>query len=113
MACCTRASDRVTIQSDTGDAGDEQATFTDGAASVPCSIESIKGQERWRGRQLEATVDYAVEFPTRRTDLTSETRLVVTGGIHDGVTMNASYVQQVQATDKRRTHTLAFCTELA
>lgn len=114
MKCCgvRKALDRVSIQSDTGSAGDEQPTFTTGKSGVPCSIESVRGQESWRGRQLEGTADYVVEFRTRRTDVTPQVRFSVTGGIFDGKTLNVSYVQDIQPSVRRKSYTLAFCTEL-
>lgn len=105
--------DAVTIQTDTSNAGDEDPSYTAQKTAIPCRITSITGQETWRGRQLEATVDYVVEFGTLRTDVDAQARLVVTGGVHNGVTMNVAYRQRVQQTMEQRAHIDAFCRELA
>ena len=59
--------------------------------NVPCKIEATGGNESYRGRQLEAHVDYVVEMqniPGIKPDM----RLNVIGGQYAGTILNISHV---------------------
>lgn len=58
---------------------------------VPCQIEATSGNESFRGRQLEAHVDYVVTMHYLE-DLKPNMRLEVQGGIYDGRLLNIANV---------------------
>ncbi len=75
----------------------------------PCSILPVSGDETYRGRQLEAHVDY-IATGRRVSGVTPEMRLYVTAGMHKGKTLNIEQVHEKW--DKQRAPILElYCTE--
>lgn len=108
------ARNRVTIKQDSSAAGDEAPVYTGPAfeTSIPARIECISGQETYRGRQLEATVDYVVE--TRYTSGAKPSmQLCPTTGMFAGLTLQVAFVQQVDFFRGRIPRTLWFCKTVA
>ena len=103
--------DRCDIQQD-GSADDNPHADWTGTPLVrnwPCDIQAVGGDESYRGRQLEAKVDYVVEC--RMVDaVTSQMRLSVTGGIHKGKTLNIDHIRDFNDRKGRRLE--LYCTEL-
>lgn len=108
------ARSKVSIKQDSSLAGDEAPDYTGDelALSLPADIQCVSGQENYRGRQLEATVDYVVE--TRyRSDAKPSMQVCPTEGIFSGLTLNVEYVQQVGYQRGRLPKTLWFCKTVA
>lgn len=105
--------DTVTIQQDSSAAGDPVPNYsgTALATGIPCMITNVRGQETYRGRQLEALVDFVVEM-RHRSDITHTMRLSVTGGLWNGSTLNVEAVQPVQLTRGRPPMLLLMCTHI-
>ena len=83
--------DRITISSDARAAGSEVPAFTTTlATAVPCGITETKGEETYRGRSLEAGVDFVVEmgYSDDLATISATDQLAVTGGIYNGKTLN-------------------------
>lgn len=104
--------DRCDIQQDssTDDNPAQVWTGTPLVRNWPCAIQAVGGDESYRGRQLEAKVDYMVEC--RMVDsITSRMRLSVTGGVHKGKTLNIDHIREFNDRKGRRLE--MYCTELA
>jgi len=88
--------DQVTIQKDSSLDGTLTADYSTSLVErLPCHVEYVKGQETFRGRQLEAIVDYVIE--TRyRDDVTTRMRVSVTSGMYRGQTLNIAAAKPVQ-----------------
>jgi hypothetical protein len=103
--------DRANIQQDSSNADNPSQTFTGSplVANWPCQIIPTGGDESYRGRQLESTVDYVVTG--RAVDgVLSDNRLYVTAGLHKGKTLNIDTVHYKW--DRQNTPILElYCTE--
>lgn len=83
-----RYRDLVDIKSDASADGDPTPSYTSTLySSVPCQIEATSGNETFRGRQLEAHVDFVVSMNFMESVL-PDMRLDVTGGIYNGRLLN-------------------------
>lgn len=84
--------DRGIIRPDTRATNDPQPSYTTALYSdVPCEIAAVGGVETFRGRQLEAGVDYVVTchyLPNVEPTMQFE----VTGGIFDGRLLNIARI---------------------
>jgi len=103
--------DRANIQKDSSNDDNPAQDFTGSphVANWPCQIIAIGGDESYRGRQLESTVDYVV---TGRSvpGVVADQRLLVTAGLHKGKTLNIDVVHYKW--DKQNTPILElYCTE--
>ena len=103
--------DRANIQQDSSNDDTPTATWTGTplVANWPCQIIPTGGDESYRGRQLESTVDYVVTG--RAVDSVYEdNRLYITAGLHKGKTLNIDAVHYKW--DKQNTPILElYCTE--
>ncbi len=107
-----RLRDRVTIQRDSSNPDSPEPDYT-GAPLVtdwPCEIAAVKGYERWRGRQIEAHIDYVVTG-RKLPGVKSSMRGTVTYGDFTGRILNIESERIVRGTQGIR-HELD-CTELA
>ena len=103
--------DRANIQQDSSNADTPTQDYTGSplVANWPCQIIPTGGDESYRGRQLESTVDYVV---TGRAvdDVLADNRLYITAGMHKGKTLNIDVVHY--KLDKQNTPILElYCTE--
>lgn len=94
---------RVNILKDSSADGDEAPVYTgeNFATSVPAEIESVSGQETYRGRQLEAGVNYVVRM-RYLAGLLPTMRVVPADGPFNALTFDVRYVQNLPY---RRGHT--------
>ena len=103
--------DRANIQQDSSNADNPAQDYTGSplVANWPCQIIPVGGDESYRGRQLESTVDYVVTG--RAVDgVYADNRLYVTTGLHKGKTLNIDVVHYKW--DKQNTPILElYCTE--
>jgi head-tail adaptor len=102
---------RCHIQQDSSNDDNPTATWTGDAfvRNWPCSVQPIGGDESYRGRQLEAHVDYVVEG--RWVDgVKAEMRLYVASGFHRGKTLNIDNAREFKDRGGRRLE--LYCTEL-
>ena len=84
--------DMVTIKVEDSADGNPQPEFgTTLYADVPCQIEATSGNETYRGRQLEAHVDYVVTMHHIE-EVKPDMRLEVLDGIYSGRLLNVSHV---------------------
>lgn len=107
----TRARNKITVRQDSSSAGDDAPVYTGTAfaSDIPARIDSVSGQETYRGRQLEAAVNYVVE--TRyMSGATPEMRITVDEGLFAGLTLHVGYVQHHQYKRGRPPITWFFCT---
>lgn len=82
----------VTIKTEDSVDGSPAPTFgTTLYEGVPCEISATSGNETYRGRQLEAHVDYVVTMQFME-GLKPDMRLEVNGGIYDGRILNIANV---------------------
>jgi len=104
---------RVTLQTEQGPAGDDEPTYGDSVTWIPCKIVATSGQETYRGRQLETTVNFVVEMRTRVVAPTD--RLTIDCGPAEwvGISMNVEWVRHLPYDDGRPAITEVYCTELA
>lgn len=105
--------DRVNIQRNRAAAHDPEEDFT-GTAFLqdwPCRIISTGGDETFRGRQLEAHVDYVLEG-WYTAGIKPTMRCVVTSGIPMGAALNIDVVKHIPQTDGKPAQTWLYCTEL-
>jgi len=104
--------DTITIQKDSSADGTLTPDYSSSLVTgVPCAVTHVKGQETYRGRQLEALVDYVVE--TRyRSDITTLMRVSVTGGLYSGQTMNIVAVQPMQFSKGRPPMLMLLCRQV-
>lgn len=103
--------DRANIQQDSSndDTPTQDFTGTPLVANWPCQIVPVGGDETYRGRQLESTVDYVV---TGRAvpRVVADQRLSVTAGTYKGKTLNIDVAHYKW--DKQNTPILElYCTE--
>ena len=104
---------RAHIQQDTSNDDTPTPDFsgTPFKANWPCAIQPVGGDESYRGRQLEAHVDYVVSG-RYVSGVTSMMRLSVQKGLYDGKTLNIEQVRETQ--DKSgKPYLELYCTELA
>jgi len=104
--------DRCHVQQDTSNDDTPTADFsgTPFLANWPCKIVPISGDESYRGRQLESTVDYVVSGRFRD-GVTPKMRVYVTAGTHKGKTFNIDNARE--SLDKQNAPILElYCTEL-
>ena len=84
--------DLADIKTDASSEGASEAVYSGTLmANVPCKIEATSGNETYRGRQLEAHVDYVVEMhniPGLKPDM----RLNIVGGQYAGSVLNVTHV---------------------
>lgn len=80
------------IHPDTRDDNDPQPVYTTTLYSdVPCEITAVGGGETYRGRQLEANVDYVIRCHTLE-NVAPDMQFEVTGGPYRGKTLGISRV---------------------
>ena len=105
--------ERITIQKDNSAAGDADPDYTGStfASSVPADIISTRGDEKFRGRQLEAHVDYVVQMH-HRTGILPDMRVKVTTGVYKDSLLNVEYVKTIPYRKGRPPETWLLCTEL-
>lgn len=101
---------RATLRTDTSTDDNPAESFEDTTTGVPVKITPTSGQETYRGRQLEAKVDYVVETPYR-SGVEPKQRLAMTGGIYDGRLLNISQVHPIHIPGQSPKLEL-YCTEL-
>jgi hypothetical protein len=53
---------RITIKQDTAAAGAEAPSYSNFKSDVPANVVDVRGQEKYRGYQGEATVDAVIEM---------------------------------------------------
>lgn len=110
--CCYNPAfnDRVIIQADGSTDDNPAQEFGNSAASIPCTIVTVSGDETYRGRQLEAHLTHVVEMRFR-TGIIPEMRLVVAGGIYSGDTLNIVSARPVRRSNVP--YLELYCRELA
>ena len=102
--------DRARIQQDTSNDDTPTPTWTNRVGNWPCQILPVGGDETYRGRQLEAHVDFVVTG-RRVTGVTPKMRLYITAGMHKGKYLNIEQVHEKW--DQQRNPILElYCTEL-
>jgi len=104
--------DRANIQQDTSNDDTPTPTWTGTplVANWPCDILPIGGDESYRGRQLEAKVDYVATG--RFVDgVTAEMRLYVTAGQQKAKTLNIEQAHE-KRDNRNRPILELYCTEL-
>jgi SPP1 family predicted phage head-tail adaptor len=103
--------DRVTIQTNAAadDNPDESFTTTH-KTRWPCKIVPISGQESYRGKQIEAGIDYVVEG-RYLAGVTPLMRVYVTGGFYKAKYFNIVRVHQIQYQRGSVAETTLFCSE--
>lgn len=85
--------DLVDVQRNVAPVGTPTPDYSESVYSkVPCEIESIGGNESYRGRQLEAHVDYVVKMHNLD-GIQPDMRLKVTGGTFKGSELNIGNVR--------------------
>jgi len=87
--------DRVNVQSDSSNAGDNDPSYTTTIEGMPCTIRTVNGDETYKGRQLSAHLTHVLETPYR-TGLTPTMRLSVAGGIYNAQILNIESVRPVR-----------------
>ena len=103
--------DRGHIQQDSSNDDNPTATWTGTPffANWPCHVQAIGGDESYRGRQLEAHVDYVIKG--RFIDgVQDEMRWYGVSGFHKGKTLNIDSVREIKDRGGRRLE--LYCTEL-
>jgi hypothetical protein len=103
--------DRGNILQDSSNADTPTQDFTGSplVANWPCQITAVGGDETYRGRQLESTVDYVVAGRAVNGVL-ADNQFYATAGIHKGKTLNIDTVHY--KLDKQNTPILElYCTE--
>jgi len=106
--------ERVRIEQDNSAAGDPDPDYTGTplAADVPCKIISVSGEETFRGRQLDPSVNYVVEM-WQMDGVTPDMRVAVTsGGVYVGNTLDIRWVKQIPYSNGKPAQTWLYCTEL-
>ena len=95
--------DRVTIEEDGSAAGERVSFSSNVVTGWPCRINSISGDETWRGRTLEGSVSYVLEGPYID-GVTDKMRLSVTSGrgMFDGLSLNIKAARPRQAKGRQR-----------
>lgn len=105
--------DRANIQQDTSDDDSPTAVWTGTPlrSHWPCKIQPTGGDETYRGRQLEAHIDYVVvgRFVY---GVTAKMRLYVTSGRHKDKTLNIETTHEKWDRENNPMLEL-YCTELA
>lgn len=101
---------RGTLQTDTSTDDNPAESFTTTVADMPLNVVPIGGQETYRGRQLEANVDYVIETPYR-SGVDPKQRIKMTSGIYNGQLLNIERVHRLHQDGSRPTLEL-YCTEL-
>ena len=104
--------DQITIQKDSSADGTLTADYsTTLVENLPCHIEYVKGQESYRGRQLEALVDYVIET-RHRSDVTTLMRVSVTAGMYRDQTFNIAAAKPVPFANGRPPMLWLLCKEV-
>lgn len=101
---------RGTLKTDTSTDDDPAESFTSTVAGMPLNVTPTSGQESYRGRTLEARVDYVIETPYR-SGVEPKQRIEMTSGIYSGRLLNISQVHPIQKPGQMPTLEL-YCTEL-
>ena len=78
------------------------------AGNVPCDIVSVKGDETYRGRQVEKYTDYVVETPFDN-GIEPDMRVVVSTGIHKGEVLKIQHVKQIPYRNGMPPETWLYC----
>ena len=94
MRSGTLARAKIDILQDSSNDGDETPVFTSTAfaTDIPAQIESVSGTETFRGRQLEAGVNYVVTIRYLAA-IKPTMRVSVTAGTFTGLTFDIRYVK--------------------
>lgn len=110
MRSGTLARAKVNILQDSSNAGDDQPKFTGEAyaTGLPAQIESVSGTESYRGRQLEAGVNYVVTL-RYKAGIKPTMRVSVTTGTFKGLVFDIRYVKHQPYTRGRLPETWLFC----
>lgn len=105
--------DSITIQQDSSAAGNPVPDYSGTAlyTGVPCDVSTIGGDERYRGRQLEAHVTHVVRLQSI-SGITPKMRVLVTGGFCLGSLLNIEAVRPMDY-DGRAPKLELHCKELA
>lgn len=105
--------DRVNIQQNSAADHDPEEDFTGTAflSDWPCRIIATSGEETFRGRQLEAHVDYVIEG-WYTADIKPTMRCLVTAGIPLSAKLNIEYVHHIPQTGGKPAQTWLYCREL-
>ena len=114
MRASSLARNRISILQDSSEEGDEAPLFTGTALAtdLPCDIDSVSGQESYRGRQLEAGVNYVIRL-RYKSGITPKMRVTVTAGIFDGLAMDIRYVQHSSYERGKLPETWLMCGDVA
>jgi hypothetical protein len=105
--------DTATIQQDSSLGGTATPDYS-GAALLtgwPCKVTTVSGDSSYRGRMLEAQVNYVVEGQYYA-GITPTMRLSMTGGIHSGKVFNIATIRTIEGNGKARKLEL-YCEGLA
>lgn len=98
-ACCKQVffPDRANIQQDSSADGNPKEDFSgeNFKTRIPGRLISTSGDETFRGRQLEAHVAYVFEC-RYVAGVLPNMRLVMAGGLFDGLILNIAYVKVVR-----------------
>lgn len=93
---------RVDIYSESSDDGDAQPEYTIFKKNVPCNVVPVSGGEVYRGRQIEADINYAVDM--RWLASLSPMMKLVYGS-------KTLFVERIMESDGRQRYVTMFCTE--
>jgi hypothetical protein len=105
--------DTVTIKRDNSPAGAEEPDYQTVQVDQPCQIVNTRGQQVWRGRQLEETADFVVvawDSPAIKA-VGANDQIDPTGGRFTGVLLNVTGVQVNQELHGRSAIVDIFCEE--
>jgi hypothetical protein len=105
--------DTATIQQDSSAPGTAVPDYSGTAllSGWPCKVVTISGDSSYRGRMLEAQVNYVVEAQYFA-GITPTMRLLMTGGIHVGKLLNIGSIRVIEGNGKARKIEL-YCEERA
>ena len=100
----------IDILQDSSNDGDETPVFTGTAfaSGLRVQIESVSGNESFRGRQLEAGINYVVMLRYLAA-ITPTMRVSVTQGVFTGLVMDIRYVQHLPYKQGKLPETWLFC----
>jgi len=100
---------QVTIQSDASADGDDAPSYTsDLVTGLWAEIESVSGSETWRGRQLEAGINYVVRL-RYYSGILPTMRVSVTTGVFTGLVLDIKYVQHLPYKRGKTPETWLYC----
>jgi head-tail adaptor len=92
----------------TDDTVDPDFTGIPYADNIPADIVSVRGDETYRGHQVEKYIDFVIEVPYDH-DITPDMRLRVATGVHAGETLKIRQARHMPYRNGCPPETWLFC----